>query len=225
MCILIVEDEKNISLALKDGFEQEGFEAVVSETGEDAFYRLSKNKYELIVLDWMLPGRSGIEILELLRSKKDWTPVIITTAKDHIDDKVMGLESRADDYLVKPFAFAELLARVKSHLRRDKRNRNSNFFDFENLKIDVTSRSVTRSKNQVDLTNKEFDLPLYLSQNNGSVVTREMLAKDVWKINSRITSMDSVIDVHINRLRKKIDHSHEDKIIETIRGVGFRLNA
>lgn len=223
MTILVVDDEANIINSLKIGLQDEGYDVVTSISGEDAFFLLNSNSYELIILDWMLPGRSGIEILKKVREQGTQTPVLLLTAKDQIEDKVVGLDSGADDYLVKPFEFAELSARIRSLLRREQYHQQMEKIIIDNLEIDLSARTVKRNDSDIELTNKEYELLLYLGKNRGNTISRNMIAKHVWKIESRVTSMDGVIDVHMTRLRKKIDGPFTEKIITTVRGVGFRI--
>jgi two-component system, OmpR family, copper resistance phosphate regulon response regulator CusR len=221
--ILVVEDEPKVAGALREGLETEGYEVTVADTGEDGFFRASSRAYDLIVLDVMLPGRSGIEVLSTLRRQGDKTPVLLLTAKDAIEDRVLGLDSGADDYLVKPFAFEELSARIRALLRRN-RSESSGVLSIGTLEIDPVRRTVNRSGQRIELTVREFELLEYLARNHGRVVSREMLARDVWKETSRATPLDNVIDVHIARLRKKIDDACPAKLLYTVRGVGFTLS-
>jgi len=223
MKILIVEDMISFAKNLQTGFEHHGFEVEISHTGEDAFFRITSEVYDLIVLDWMLPERDGLETLKQIRSMKNWTPVIMLTAKDTVEDRVKGLEMGADDYLTKPFAFAELLARVNSHLRRKTSYKEPNSFTVGDLFIDTENRTATRQNVNLRLTQKEYEILLYLCRHKEQTITRHMLTRDVWKIETRATPMDSVIDVHINRLRKKVDVPFKSKMIATVRGIGFRL--
>lgn len=223
MKILLVEDEVKIASALKEGFEDEGFAVVISNSGEDAFFRLEQEYFSIAILDWMLPGRSGVEVLEAIRKKGDWIPVILLTARDTIEDKVMGLEAGADDYLIKPFSFAELNARVHSLIRRNKLSHNSRVYQVADLVLNKEKREVHRGEIKIDLTNREFELLHFLLLHLNQIVTREMLSKKVWKIRDRVTSMDGVIDVHMNRLRNKVDKPFPKALIQTIRGVGFKI--
>lgn len=223
MKILLVEDEVKIASALKEGFEDEGFAVVISNSGEDAFFRLEQEYFSIAILDWMLPGRSGVEVLEAIRKKGDWIPVILLTARDAIEDKVMGLEAGADDYLIKPFSFAELNARVHSLIRRNKLSHNSREYQVADLVLNKEKREVHRGEIKIDLTNREFELLHFLLLHLNQIVTREMLSKKVWKIRDRVTSMDGVIDVHMNRLRNKVDKPFPKALIQTIRGVGFKI--
>ena len=222
MRVLIVEDDLKTAGALKAGLEGEGFSTATASTGEEGFFLLNADKFDLVLLDWMLPGRDGIEILKTLRARGTKTPVLLLTARDAVEDRVLGLESGADDYLVKPFAFAELVARVHSLLRRAapaEPLRKS----LGDLVVDLEARRVWRAEKTVDLTPREFDLLVCLLRQPGQVVTREMLAKDVWAENHRVTPLDNVIDVHVTHLRKKLDDGHALKLLHTVRGVGFVL--
>jgi len=220
--ILVVEDEAKVAGALKEGLEAEHYEVVVSATGEDGFFRVNAETFDLIVLDLMLPGRDGIEILATLRRRGLGTPVLVLTARGTVEDRVLGLDSGADDYLVKPFAFPELLARVRALLRRGRADQVLRL-QAADLEMDLISRRVTRGGRPIELTSREFDLLEYLLRHHQRLVSREMLAREVWKEPSRATPLDNVIDVHIARLRKKIDQDAPTKLIHTVRGVGFVL--
>ncbi|HEV2210270.1 MAG TPA: response regulator transcription factor [Verrucomicrobiae bacterium] len=222
MRVLIVEDDEKTARAVATGLENAGFSTATAHTGEDGFFLLNAERFDLVVLDWMLPGRDGIEILKTIRARGTKTPVLLLTARDAVGDRVLGLESGADDYLVKPFAFAELVARIRSLLRR--------FTPAEPLKkgigdlvVDLEARRVSRSGKPIELTPREFDLLAYLLRQPCQVVTREMLAKDVWGEGNRVTPIDNVIDVHVTHLRRKVDEGHPVKLIHTVRGVGFVL--
>jgi DNA-binding response OmpR family regulator len=220
--LLVVEDEPKVARALREGLTAEGFEVTVAQTGESGFYLASTRPFDLIVLDRMLPERDGLEILEALRRKGLLTPVLVLTARDGVEDRVAGLDAGADDYVVKPFAFAELLARVRALVRRgrgDQRLRLS----VADLVLDVPSRGVTRGGEKVELTPREYELLEYLVRHKGTLVSREMLARDVWKETERCTPLDNVIDVHMARLRKRVDAGRTVKLIHTVRGVGFTV--
>jgi len=221
MRILIVEDDAKTSGALQTGLEQEGFAIALAGTGEEGFFLLNTEKFDLVVLDWMLPGRDGIEILTTLRKRGTKTPVLLLTARDAIQDRVLGLESGADDYLVKPFAFAELVARIRSLLRRAAAEPLQR--TIADLVVEVEKRRAMRAGKNLELTPREFDLLAYLLRQPGQVVTREMLAREVWAETNRVTPLDNVIDVHVAHLRKKLDDGHATKLIHTVRGVGFVL--
>ena len=220
--ILVIEDDMKTANAIRSGLRGEGYDTAVARTGEDGFFQLSAESFDLVVLDWMLPGRDGIEILKTLRARGTKTPVLLLTARDTVGDRVIGLDSGADDYLVKPFAFAELLARVRALLRRtsDTETLRKQIGD---LVLDVENRRVTRGSREIAVTPREFELLAYLLRYHGQIVTRQMLAKDVWRESHRATPLDNVIDVHVAHLRRKIDEGHRAKLIQTVRGVGFVL--
>ncbi len=220
--LLVVEDEAKVADALREGLEGEGYDVIVETTGESAFFRLSTDRFDVILLDLMLPGRDGLEILSALREKGLETPVVVLTARDATEDRVLGLDAGADDYLVKPFAFAELLARIRAVSRRG-RVVEAGPVTIDTLEIDVTTRQVVRARQTIELTVKEFDLLLYLARSLRQVVSRDTLAREVWRETSRSTTLDNVIDVHISRLRRKIDAGAPVKLIQTVRGVGFSL--
>jgi two-component system, OmpR family, copper resistance phosphate regulon response regulator CusR len=220
--ILVVEDEPKLAAAIQQGLEGNQYAVQVAHTGEDGFYLAQTQGFDLILLDVMLPGRDGIEILSALRQQHVSTPVLLLTAKDSVDDRVRGLDAGADDYLVKPFAFPELLARARALIRRGKAETSGNL-TLGDLEMDVARRAVTRGTHVIELTAREFDLLEYLLRNGGRVVSREMLARDVWKAAVRYTPLDNVIDVHVARLRKKLDDPFDRKLLHTVRGVGFVL--
>ncbi len=222
MRVLVVEDELKVANALREGLEGERYDIVVERTGEDAFFRMTTETFDLILLDLGLPGRDGLQILTTLRSKGVKTPVLVLTARDTLQDRVAGLDSGADDYLVKPFAFAELLARIRALMRRG-RAAESPRLAVGDLMMDLITRKVTRGGQPVELTVREFELLEYLMRYEGQVVSRETLARDVWKETARTTPLDNVIDVHIARLRRKVDLDRPVRLIHTIRGVGFML--
>jgi DNA-binding response OmpR family regulator len=222
MKILVIEDDKKVAQAIKKGLESESYEVELAPAGEIGFFLINTQKFDLIILDLMLPGRDGLEILAAVRGRNDKTPVLILTAKDAVEDRVVGLDAGADDYLVKPFAFPELLARMRALLRR---GTNGQVFKLKlaDLEMDLVRRVVIRAGQPVSLTAREFEILEYLLRNQGRIVTREMLARDVWKETQRATPLDNVIDVHIARLRKKIDEQAETRLLRTVRGVGFIL--
>ncbi|MDR5730510.1 MAG: response regulator transcription factor, partial [Terriglobia bacterium] len=199
MQILVVEDEPKVGNALREGLESEGYEVTLTRTGEEGFFQASTRAFELIILDVMLPGRDGIEVLQTLRKQGMKTPVLLLTAKDAIEDRVLGLDAGADDYLVKPFAFAELNARIRALLRRNKTETEAGL-TVGRLEVDPVRRTVLREGQRIELTAREFELLEYLARNHGRIVSREMLARDVWKETARATPLDNVIDVHIARL-------------------------
>ena len=222
MRVLVVEDEQKVANALREGLQEENYDVDIERTGEGAFFRVNTDSYDVILLDLTLPGRDGLEILKALRQRGVKTPVLVLTARDTLEDRVGGLDSGADDYLVKPFAFAELLARVRALARRG-RGGESPRFAVGDLDMDLITRKVTRGGRPVELTVREFELLEYLTRHHGQVVSREALARDVWKETARSTPLDNVIDVHIARLRRKIDGEGLVKLIHTVRGVGFML--
>ncbi len=222
MQILVVEDEKKVAKALKEGLEAECYQVTVAHTGEDGFYLLNSQTFDLVLLDLMLPGRDGFEIVKTLRENGLQTPVLILTARDIVDDRVLGLDSGADDYLVKPFAFPELLARIRALLRRGRIDQVLRL-ELADLEMDIATRKVTRSGRTIELTAKEFELLECLLRNQGHVISREMLARDVWQETARATPLNNVIDVHVARLRRKIDDPFDNKLLKTVRGVGFVL--
>ncbi len=220
--ILIVEDDVKIARALKEGLEREDYSISLAPTGEEAFFLINSQRFDLVLLDIGLPGRSGLEILRAVRKAKLEVPVLVLTARDAVEERVEGLDSGADDYLVKPFAFPELLARIRSLLRRARTDQKLRL-EIADLVIDIRNRKVARSIKPIELTSREFEILDYLFLNRGNIVSREMLAKEVWKETGRVTPLDNVIDVHIARLRKKIDGDFKTKLIHTVRGVGFIL--
>lgn len=223
MKILAIEDEPKVGKALFQGLKAEGYEVTWAQTGEDGFFLLNSYPFDLVVLDVMLPGRSGIEILRTLRRQESRIPVLLLTAKDSVEDRVVGLDAGADDYLVKPFAFSELCARIRALLRRGKPEAVLTL-KIDALDMDLITRSVTRENKPIELTVREFELLEFLLRNKGKVVSREMLARDVWKETSRATPLDNVIDVHIARLRRKVDDDFQPKLVRTVRGVGFMIS-
>jgi two-component system, OmpR family, copper resistance phosphate regulon response regulator CusR len=222
--ILLVEDEIKVGDALKKGLQAEEYEVAWVQTGEEGFFHASSQLFDLIVLDVMLPGRDGIEVLQTLRKQGSKTPVLLLTAKDAIEDRVLGLDAGADDYLVKPFAFAELSARLRALLRRNKPEAAAGVLTIAGLEIDPIRRTVNREGRRIDLTAREFELLEYLARNHDRVVSREMLARDVWKESGRATPLDNVIDVHVARLRRKMDDPFKANLLHTVRGVGFTLS-
>lgn len=223
MNILVIEDEKKVAVALKKGLEAEHYDVEVALTGEEGFFLVCSRTFDLIILDLMLPGRDGIEILRTLRKNNVRTPVLILTARDAVGDKILGLDLGADDYLIKPFAFPELTARIRALLRRGRREPPTKL-SLADLEMDLLKRTVLRAKQVIPLTAKEFELLEFLLRNQEHVVTREMLGRDVWGETVRATPLDNVIDVHIGRLRKKIDEPFGQRLLHTVRGVGFILS-
>jgi two-component system, OmpR family, copper resistance phosphate regulon response regulator CusR len=220
--ILVVEDERKLAQVLASALQAEHYDVVVAPNGEDGFFRANAETFDLVLLDLMLPGRNGLEILETLRKRHVGTPVLILTARDGIEDRVLGLDLGADDYLVKPFALPELLARIRALLRRGRASETLRL-KAADLEVDLVTRRATRDGRVLDLTAREFELLEYLLRHEGHVVSREMLAHDVWKEPRRATPIDNVIDVQMTRLRKKVDAEGHRRLIHTVRGVGFLL--
>jgi two-component system, OmpR family, copper resistance phosphate regulon response regulator CusR len=218
--ILVVEDEHKLGKALQEGLQSEQYGVALAHTGEEGFYLVQTESFDLVILDIMLPGRSGLEILKAMRRHGLRTPVLMLTARDTIEDRVRGLDTGADDYLLKPFAFPELLARIRALSRRGIPE-GSPAMRIADLEVDVIGRTVTRGGQMLDLTAREFELLEYLVRHQGHVVSREMLTRDVWKEAGRHTPLDNVIDVHVARLRRKVDDQFNPKLVHTVRGVGF----
>jgi len=220
MRILIVEDEPKAGDYLLKGLTESGFVADLARDGVDGLAHVREQHYDLIVLDVMLPGMDGWQILRELRRDKD-TPVLCLTARDELSDRLRGLELGADDYMVKPFAFAELVARIRTILRRGPL-RESEFIDVADLQIDTIRRRVTRAGQKVDLTSKEFALLQLLARRRGEVLSRSLIASQVWDMN--FDSNTNVVDVSIRRLRAKVDDPFPNKLIHTRRGMGYVLD-
>jgi DNA-binding response OmpR family regulator len=218
--ILVIEDEPKMGKALQEGLQAEQHAVAVAHTVEEGYYLVQTETFDLVILDIMLPGRNGLEILTTIRQHGFKTPVLLLTARDAIEDRVRGLDTGADDYLIKPFAFPELLARIRALSRRGAPEVSPRL-RIADLELDVVGRSVVRSGRALDLTAREFDLLEYLVRHQGHVVSREMLTRDVWKEGGRHTPLDNVIDVHVARLRRKVDDRFDRKLVHTVRGVGF----
>ena len=218
--LLVVEDEQKVAEALRAGLAGDGCDVTVEATGEAAFFRGSTEAFDLILLDLGLPGRDGLDILRALREGGVDTPVLVLTARDAVADRVGGLNAGADDYLVKPFAFEELLARIEAVVRRG-RPAPPPRLEVGGLRVDPKTRQAARDGRAIDLTAKEFDLLAYLLRHERRVVPRDTLAREVWRDTARSTTLDNVIDVHVSRLRRKVDRDGLAKLIHTVRGVGF----
>lgn len=218
MRILIVEDEKKVAGFIKKGLEEETYAVDVAYDGEEGFHLADMNQYDLIILDLMLPKMDGLEVLTRLRDNKVSTPILLLTAKDAVDDKVTGLNKGADDYLTKPFAFSELLARIRSLLRRGQVETQTEL-KVGDLCLDMVSHKVSRNGEEIELTGKEYSLLEYFMRNEGKVLTRTMIAEHVWDYN--FDTFTNVIDVYVNHLRKKIDKKYPAKLLHTLRGVGY----
>ena len=221
MRILIVEDEKKMASFIQRGLKEEGYAVDIADDGEKGWEYASINEYDVIVLDWMLPKMNGLAMCSKLRQAGNRTPVLILTAKDAVEDKIKGLDQGADDYLTKPFAFDELLARIRALLRRPKDLRDERVLKAGNVSIDMIGRKAFVGKEEISLSQKEFALLEFLLQHNGEVVTRIQIAEHVWDLH--FDPMSNTIDVYINFLRKKVDGDRRKSRIETVRGVGYRL--
>jgi len=218
--LLVVEDQKRLLNSLQRGLEEKGYEVVTAGTGEQGYYAATTEPFDAVILDLMLPGRDGIRVLRDLRANGFTRPVLILTARDAIEDKVLGLDTGADDYLVKPFAFAELLARLRALLRRDVSGREL-VLRADDLEVDLLARRVVRDGTELDLTKREYELLEYLLRHKNSVVTREMLSRDVWR---EVTGVPTnAIDVYVTLLRKKVERPGSRQLIHTLRGVGYSL--
>jgi two-component system copper resistance phosphate regulon response regulator CusR len=220
MKILIVEDEPKTAAYLKQGLEENGFVIDVADNGEDGVHLACSGSYEAIILDVMLPVRDGWSVISDLRRQSVSTPVLFLTARDAVHDRVKGLELGADDYLVKPFAFSELLARIRTILRRGS-VRQSSILKVNDLEIDLDRHRATRAGTLLELTPKEFLLLSLLVRRSGSVLSRMFIAEQVWNIN--FDGESNVVDVHMRRLRSKADDPFERKLIHTVRGMGYVL--
>ena len=220
--ILLVEDELKVASFIRSALEEQSYAVDVSHDGEEGYYFAESAGYDLVTLDLMLPKVDGFQVLRRLRARKPQLPVLVLTARGTVEDRVRGLDLGADDYLVKPFALAELTARVRALLRRGVREAVSEL-RVEDLVLDSARRRVTRAGRPVELSNKEYSLLEYLMRNANHVVTRGMIAEHVW--DSSFDSFTNVIDVYINHLRNKIDRNSTRKLIQSVRGVGYRISA
>ncbi len=218
MKALLVEDDRKTAMYLRKGLSESGFAVDVAERGDDGLDFALKGRYDIVVLDIMLPERDGWSVLEELRRSGNQIPVLILTARDAVEDRVKGLELGADDYLVKPFAFSELLARMRTILRRGTKVQPA-MLRLADLEIDFVQHRAVRSGKKLDLTPKEFALLSLLVRRRGEVLTRTVIADQVWGLN--FDSHTNVLDVHMRRLRSKVDEPFERKLIQTVRGVGY----
>ncbi len=220
MRVLVVEDEKKVASFIKRGLEEEGFSVDVAYDGEEGLDMAANNPYDVILMDLMLPKKDGLSVIRELRERDIATPVLCLTAKDAVEDIVEGLETGSDDYLTKPFAFGELLARVKALLRRTSKDRGAEIY-FADLRLDPVSHKVWRADKEIDLTAKEYGLLEYFMRSPNEVLTRAMIAEHVWDYT--FDSFTNIIDVYVNYLRKKVDRDYDTKLIHTVRGVGYVL--
>jgi DNA-binding response OmpR family regulator len=219
--ILLVEDEENVSAFVALELKFEGYEVDVAEDGEKGFQFAQNNKYDIILLDWMIPKLDGLEVCRRIRKASN-VPIILLTARDYIGDKIAGLDAGADDYITKPFEIEELLARIRAVLRRtqNERNReNADILSIDTLSIDLKKRSVHRDGKNIELTQKEFDLLYLLMRNEGEVLSRERILSDVWGYD--FMGQTNVVDVYIRYLRNKIEFDQQAKLIHTVRGIGY----
>lgn len=220
--VLVIEDDEKIGNGLIEVLGREGYAVTLSRTGEDGFFRWSTEKFDLVLLDLGLPGRDGLEILKARRQINKECLVMILSSHDSVPDRVRGLAAGADDYLVKPFAIAELIARIQALLRRGRTDVLLKI-SVQDLHIDLITRRVERAGRRIDLTAREYDLLEFLMRHARETVSREMIAREIWKDVGRATPLDNVIDVHIARLRRKIDGPNQVRLLHTIRGIGFYL--
>lgn len=222
MRILVVEDEAKVGSFIRRALEEESYAVDLCADGASGLELARDSNYDLIILDVMLPGISGLQILETLRKEKLKTPVLIVTARAQVDQRVKGLDAGADDYLTKPFAIEELLARVRALLRRGP-GEGTGLLQIEDLKLNPATREVTRGGQRIELTTKEYALLEYFMRNAGRVLTRAVIAEHVWNLD--FDTFTNVIDVYVNYLRNKIDRGRERKLIHTVRGSGYVLKA
>lgn len=222
MKILIIEDDPKIASFVQKGLQEEGFIVDSCDDGADGLYLCEQGNYDVLIIDWMLPTLDGIKICERLRHKKIVTPILMLTARNSVEDRVTGLECGADDYLGKPFVFSELIARVRSLLRRSSYHFNE-CLSLDTLEVNVQKRTLTRSKKAIVLTTKEFDILVYMLLHQGSIITHTQLQEKLWGINECTSS--NVINVFIHHLRQKIDTENEKPLIKTIRGSGYKIEA
>ena len=220
--VLVVEDEVKTRDSVAEGLRLLGWRVSTAGTGADALKQLLTETLDLVLLDWMLPAGNGMEVLREVRALPVRPQVLMLTARDSVDDRVTGLEAGADDYLTKPFALAELQARCRALLRRTAAQSTHRLM-YGDLVLDPRAREASRAGDVIPLTPREVDILEYLLRHQGLVVTREMLQKDVWKEPRRLTPLDNVIDVQMARLRRKLDTGDSEKLIHTIRGLGYRL--
>jgi DNA-binding response OmpR family regulator len=218
--VLVVEDERKILRGLERGLRAEGYEVVTADNGDDGLRQARAQPFDCIVLDLLLPGRDGLEVLSELRRTGVATPVLILTARDAVEDRVTGLDSGADDYLVKPFALAELLARLRVLLRRGQAERET-VLRGADMEVDLIDRHVRRSGEEISLTQREFELLVYLLRHKNAVVTRAMLGREVWREPDH--TLTNVIEVYVNMLRRKLERPDRPPLIQTVRGVGYSL--
>jgi len=222
MRVLVVEDDAQVASFIRRGLREEQYTVDLAADGEEALFLAGIGEYDLVILDWRLPKRNGIEVLEGLRADGVTVPILMLTARDELKDKISGFNAGADDYLTKPFSFEELLVRVRALLRR-RGDLTPTVLSIADLELDSLKHRVTRAGQKLELTNREYALLEYMMRNAGRVVSRTMLAEHVWEHD--FDPLSNVIDVHIARLRRKIDNSFEPKLLQTVRGSGYILQA
>ena len=220
MRILVAEDDHPVASFLKKGLEAEHYAVDIVPDGQEALYMAEEYDYDLLLLDLILPKMDGLQVLRQIRARKKHLPVLVLTGRTRVEDRVKGLDLGADDYLIKPFAFRELTARVRALLRRGNPPTNVTL-QAEDLMMNLVQRSVRRGERKIELTPKEFALLEYLIRNQGRAVSRPMIIEHVW--NFSFDTMTNVVDVYINYLRKKVDEGFEQKLIHTVRGVGYQI--
>jgi len=216
--ILVIEDEKKVASFIQKGLKEEGYAVDVAHDGAEGDYLANINEYDCILLDIMLPKMNGIEVLKNIRKNEIYTPVLMLTAKDSINDITSALDAGGDDYLTKPFAFEELVSRVRALIRRSSKQKSS-ILQLDDLVVDPVTRSVTRNDQKIELTSKEFALLEYFLRNVGRVLSRTLISEHVWDIH--FDSDTNIVDVYVNYLRNKIDKNHPNKLIHTLRGTGY----
>jgi DNA-binding response OmpR family regulator len=221
MKILVIEDEKKIATFIKDGLKSEGYAVDISLNGEEGFYKAEECEYDLLILDIMLPGMDGIDITKKLRAAGKTVPILILSARDAVEDRVKGLNAGADDYLVKPFSFDELLARVNAKLRRPKTKGTAKKLKVGDMVIDHDTREVIRGGKKISLSATEFKLITYLAQNTARVVSRSMILENIWGYD--FSPESNIVEVYIKYLRDKIDKGFKKPLIQTVHGAGYRL--
>ncbi len=221
MRVLIVEDERKVAQFLKKGFQAESYSADIAADGETGLRLAQSSSYDAIILDIMLPRKNGLEVLRELRGGGLKTPILMLSVKSDVENRIEGLNLGADDYLPKPFAFSEVLARVRALIRRSSADSQGTTLTVADLRLDLLSRSVERAGQKITLTNKEFEVLEYLVRNKGRVLSRIIMTEHIWDMN--FDSETNIVDVLINRLRRKIDDAFSPKLIHTVRGVGYVL--
>jgi two-component system copper resistance phosphate regulon response regulator CusR len=224
--ILLVEDEVQTATAVTESLEQEGFRVSWSPDGSSAVRLFASNVFDAVILDWMVPELSGLDLLKKLRKEGKKVPVLLLTARDAVEDRIRGLDTGADDYLVKPFALAELAARVRALLRRSlSLGDTPTIWEIDDLEVDESAHIVRRGGTPIALTAKEWQILILLLRNANRVVSRETLAQEVWPGMTRATPLDNVIDVHLANLRRKLEGGEIGRLIQTVRGIGFLLRS